>query len=144
MTIELTSTLWVIGHSLCIYRALRALLKCPLSFSILVDISHDYHLAYSLNTFYSKGSLRLSARRKPRMNLLSKFHRSEKLRDHLRAQKVLNAIHWSCVLPGCSEILGGRVSLIDHLGQHEYKTRKFNGKLLMDYGFVSQKRYDYL
>jgi len=41
-------------HS-CIYRALRTLLKCPSSFSILVDISHDYHMTYSLNTFYKTG-----------------------------------------------------------------------------------------
>jgi hypothetical protein len=54
MTIELTSTLWVISHSLCIYRALGSLLKCPSSFSILVDISHDYHMTFSLNTFYKK------------------------------------------------------------------------------------------
>jgi hypothetical protein len=36
--------------SRCIYRALRILLKCPLSFSN--DISHDYHMTYSLYTFY--------------------------------------------------------------------------------------------
>ena len=53
MTIELTSTLWVISHSFCIYRALGSLLKCSSSFSILVDTSHDYHMTYSLNTFYS-------------------------------------------------------------------------------------------
>ncbi|KAN0098942.1 hypothetical protein V8E51_014605 [Hyaloscypha variabilis] len=71
------------------------------------------------------------------------FHRSEKLRDHLCAQKVLNLTHWSCVLPGCSEILGGRASLIDHLGQHEYETRCTNEKLLTDYGFASRRGYDY-
>jgi hypothetical protein len=39
--------------SLYIYRALGSLLKCPLSFSILVDISHDYHMTYSLIPFYN-------------------------------------------------------------------------------------------
>jgi hypothetical protein len=72
------------------------------------------------------------------------FRRSEKLRDHLCAQKVLNLTHWSCVLPGCSEILGGRASLIDHLRQHEYDTRESNQKLLMDYGFASWRLYDYM
>ena len=36
-----------------IYIALGILLKCPLSFSILVDISHGYHITYSLYTFYN-------------------------------------------------------------------------------------------
>jgi hypothetical protein len=73
-----------------------------------------------------------------------KFPRSDKLRDHLRAEKILNLIHWSCVLPGCSKILGSRADLIDHLGQHDYDTRKSNQKLLVGYGFASQEWYDYL
>jgi hypothetical protein len=73
-----------------------------------------------------------------------KFPRSDKLRDHLRAEKILNLIHWSCVLPGCSEILGGRAGLIDHLGQHDWSTRTSNKKLFMDYGFASQTWSNYL
>ena len=41
----------------CIYRALGTLLKCPSRFSILVDISHDYHMTYSLIPFYSSISI---------------------------------------------------------------------------------------
>jgi hypothetical protein len=40
--------------SKCIYRALGSLLKCPSSFSILVDISHDYHMTYLLNPVYTR------------------------------------------------------------------------------------------
>jgi hypothetical protein len=65
-----------------------------------------------------------------------KFLRSDKLRDHLRGQK-LRLIDWSCVLPGCSEISRGRAGLIDHLGQHDYNTRVSNKKLFTDYGFAS-------
>jgi hypothetical protein len=65
-----------------------------------------------------------------------KYLRSEKLRDHLRAQK-LALIDWSCVLPGCSETSRGRAGLIDHLGQHDYNTRVSNEKLLAEYGFAS-------
>lgn len=73
-----------------------------------------------------------------------KFHRSDKLRDHLRTEKILKLIHWSCVIPGCSEILGDRAGLIDHLGQHDYITRGSNQKLLMDYGFASRHWQGYL
>jgi Rieske Fe-S protein len=72
------------------------------------------------------------------------FPRSDNLRHHLRAEKTLNLIHWSCVLPGCSEILEGRAGLIYHLGQHDYDTRKSNQKLLMDYGFASDSYSNYL
>jgi hypothetical protein len=73
-----------------------------------------------------------------------RFPRSDKLRDHLRAEKTLSLTHWSCVLPGCSEILGGRAGLIYHLGQHDYDTRKSNRKLLMAYGFAYDSYHDYL
>jgi hypothetical protein len=72
------------------------------------------------------------------------FPRSDKLRDHLRAEKTLNLTHWSCVLPGCSEILEGRAGLIYHLGRHDYDTRISNQKLLMDYGFASDSYRNYL
>ncbi|KAE9368212.1 hypothetical protein N431DRAFT_414487 [Stipitochalara longipes BDJ] len=73
-----------------------------------------------------------------------KFSRSDKLRDHLRTEKILKLVHWSCVLPGCSDILpGGRTGLVDHLGQHDYDTRKSNRKLLVDYGFTCDVWYDY-
>ena len=73
-----------------------------------------------------------------------KFTRSDKLREHLRTEKTLSLIHWSCVLPGCSEIPGGRADLIDHLGQHDYGTRRYNERLLVDYGLACDKLGEYL
>ena len=73
-----------------------------------------------------------------------KFHRSDKLRDHLRSAGTLEFLHWACVIPGCSYIADrGRESLIDHLGQHDYHTRKTNSNLLSDYGFGPQRLGDY-
>ena len=72
------------------------------------------------------------------------FDRSDKLREHLRTKKILDLIYWSCVIPGCSEIPGGRASLIDHLGQHDRNTRRSNENLLKDYGFASRNVSDYL
>ncbi|PMD41860.1 hypothetical protein L207DRAFT_511623 [Hyaloscypha variabilis F] len=72
------------------------------------------------------------------------FTRSDKLRDHLRAEKTLNLTNWCCVLPGCSEILGDRAGLIDHLGQHDYGARHSNRKLITDYGFAYDRWNDYL
>ena len=72
-----------------------------------------------------------------------KFHRSDKLRDHLRSVKISCFIHWACVLPDCSEIARGKTGLIDHLGQHDYETRKKHSRLLRDYGLASSWSCDY-
>jgi len=70
------------------------------------------------------------------------YHRSDKLRDHLRGQRV-SSYQWTCILPGCFEIASSRTALLDHLGQHDYNTRRLNNKLLTAYGF-SGGYYDYL
>ncbi|KAH8784420.1 hypothetical protein BGZ57DRAFT_852223 [Hyaloscypha finlandica] len=72
-----------------------------------------------------------------------KFHRSDKLRDHLRGERI-SSLEWCCVLPGCFDIVATRVGLIDHLGQHDFETRKSNKRLLVEYGFAVNKWRDYL
>ena len=72
-----------------------------------------------------------------------KFHRSDKLRDHLRGEKI-SSLEWCCVVPGCSDIVATRVGLIDHLGQHDFETRKSNKRVLIENGFAVNKYYDYL
>jgi hypothetical protein len=72
-----------------------------------------------------------------------KFHRSDKLRDHLRGEKI-SFLEWCCVVPGCSDIVATRVGLIDHLGQHDFETRKSNKRLLIENGFAVNEWHDYL
>lgn len=71
------------------------------------------------------------------------FHRSDKLRDHLRGERI-SSLEWCCVVPGCSDIVATRVGLIDHLGQHDFETRKSNNRLFVEYGFALHSRYNYL
>jgi uncharacterized C2H2 Zn-finger protein len=68
-----------------------------------------------------------------------KFHRSDKLRDHLRGEKI-SSLQWTCILPGCCEVAPNRARLLDHLGQHDYCTRRSNYSLLVDYDFASRGR----
>lgn len=71
-----------------------------------------------------------------------KFHRADKLRDHLRGEKI--ACHqWSCVIPGCLEIAATRSALINHLGQHDLDTRRANFRLLRDYELGPRSREGY-
>jgi uncharacterized C2H2 Zn-finger protein len=72
-----------------------------------------------------------------------KLHRSDKLRDHLRGERI-SSLEWCCVVPGCSDIVATRVGLIDHLGQHDFETRKSNNQLLVEYGFAVNRWQDYL
>jgi hypothetical protein len=71
------------------------------------------------------------------------FHRSDKLRDHLRGERI-SSLEWRCVVPGCSDIVATRVGLIDHLGQHDSETRKSNNQLLAEYGFAVNGWHGYL
>jgi uncharacterized C2H2 Zn-finger protein len=72
-----------------------------------------------------------------------KFHRSDKLRDHLRGERI-SSLEWCCVVPGCFDIVATRFGLIDHLGQHDFETRTSNDRLFVDYGFAAQRRLNYL
>jgi len=48
------------------------------------------------------------------------------------------------VVPGCSDIVATRVGLIDHLGQHDFETRKSNKRVLVEYGFSVNEWHGYL
>jgi hypothetical protein len=70
------------------------------------------------------------------MGFRHQFNRSDKLRDHLRGQKI-SSYQWTCSLPECSETTSSKASLHDHLQQHDYNTRQLNRKLLAAYGFTA-------
>jgi uncharacterized C2H2 Zn-finger protein len=72
-----------------------------------------------------------------------KFHRADKLRDHLRGEKI-SSYQWTCVIPGCSEIVATRVGLIDHLGQHDYQARTASSDLFRVYGLTACHDGEYL
>jgi uncharacterized C2H2 Zn-finger protein len=69
------------------------------------------------------------------MGFKHEFHRSDKLRDHLSGERI-SSYQWTCVIPGCSEVTASRDGLINHLGSHDYASRRSNYDLLADYGFV--------
>ena len=74
------------------------------------------------------------------MGFKHEFHRTDKLRDHLCGERI-SSYQWTCVIPGCSEVAASRVGLIDHLGGHDYESRRSNHELLADYGFVPRSTY---
>jgi uncharacterized C2H2 Zn-finger protein len=74
------------------------------------------------------------------MGFKHEFHRSDKLRDHLSGERI-SSYQWTCVIPGCSEVTASRDGLINHLGSHDYESRRSNHKLLADYGFVPRPYY---
>jgi hypothetical protein len=77
------------------------------------------------------------------MGVGHKFHRIDKLRDHLRGQKI-SSCPWSCLLPECSEIAPNKASLFEHFGQHDFGTRRQILLLLNYYGLNPHRELDYL
>lgn len=72
------------------------------------------------------------------------FHRTDKLRDHLRGERI-SSYQWTCVIPYCSEVADSKAGMINHIGGHDYASRRSNYGLLTDYGFIpgSNRSSDY-
>ena len=78
------------------------------------------------------------------MGLTHKFYRIDKLRDHLRGQKI-SSYPWGCILPECSEIAPNKAGLIEHFGQHDFRTRRHQLlPLISDYGLNPHGELNYL